>query len=60
MQEFNTDRLLICRLIFEKYSQDIEDKNSEKNIVADALSRLPLNGNQETTQKSIYKKEIVS
>ena len=29
-------------------------------IVADALSRLALNGDQETTQKSTYKKEIVS
>ena len=29
-------------------------------MVADALSRLPLNGNQETTQKSTYQKGIVS
>ena len=28
-------------------------------MVADVLSILPLNGNQETTQKSTYKKEIV-
>ena len=28
--------------------------------MADALSRLPLNGNQETTQESTYKKKIVS
>ena len=32
----------------------------EENIVADALSRLPLNGNQNTTQRSTYHKEIVS
>ena len=28
-------------------------------MVAEVLSILPLNGNQETTQKSTYKKEIV-
>ena len=31
-----------------------------KYIVADALLRLPLNGNQETTQNSTYQKEIMS
>ena len=29
-------------------------------MVADRLSRIPLNGNQDTTQKSTYQKEIVS
>ena len=29
-------------------------------MVADALSRSPWNGNQETTQKSTYQQEIVS
>ena len=32
----------------------------ENNIVTDILSRIPLNGNQETTQKSIYQQEIAS
>ena len=32
----------------------------EKNILADALSILPLNGNQETTHKSTYQQEILS
>ena len=32
----------------------------EKNIVAYILSRIPLNGNQETTQNSTYQQEIVS
>ena len=31
-----------------------------ENIVADALSLFPLNGNQETTYKSTYQQEIVS
>ena len=31
-----------------------------KNMVADTLSIFPLNGNQYTTQKSAYKKKIVS
>ena len=31
-----------------------------QNIVSDVLSRIPLNGNQETTQNSTYQKEIVS
>ena len=31
-----------------------------KNTPEDALSRTPLNGNQDTTQKSTYQKEIVS
>ena len=29
-------------------------------MVPDELSRLPLNGNQETTQTSIYQKEMMS
>ena len=29
-------------------------------MIADTLSRLPLNGNQYTRQKSTYKKEIMS
>ena len=31
-----------------------------ENIVSDALSRIPLNGNQYTTQKSTYQKKIMS
>ena len=30
-----------------------------KYIVADALSRLSMNGNQETTRESTYEKEIL-
>ena len=39
---------------------DFKYIKGEKNIVAYALSIFPLNGNQETTQKSTYQKEIVS
>ena len=53
---FNTKRVLIWRLILEEYGPDIEYIKGEKNIVADPLPRLPLNRNQETTQKFIYKK----
>ena len=31
-----------------------------ENIVSDALSRISLNGNQYTTQKSTYQKKIMS
>ena len=41
--------MLRWRLILEEYSPDIEYIKGEKNIAADALSRLPNNGNQETT-----------
>ena len=47
------------RLILKQYGPDTEYIKSEKNIIADALSRLPLNGSQETTQNSTYKKYIV-
>ena len=51
---FNTNIVLRRRIILEEYDTDIEYIKGEKNIVADALSRIPLNGNQETTQKSTY------
>ena len=57
---FNTGRVLRLRPILEEYWKYIEYIKYEKNIVADALSRLPLNGNQETTQKSVYQQELVS
>ena len=38
-KNFNTDRVLICRLIIEDYGPDIEYTKVEKNIVYDSLSR---------------------
>ena len=52
--------MLIRRLIIEEYGPDIEYIHSDKNIVSYALSGFTMNGNQDTTQESIYKKEIVS
>ena len=51
---FDTDIVLRWRLILEDYGPDIEYIKVEKNIVADGLSRITLNGNQETTHKSTY------
>ena len=51
---FNTD------LILEEYGPGIEYITGKKNIVAYGLSRIPLNGNQETTQNSTYQLGIVS
>ena len=57
---FNTDRVLIWRLIIEEYGPYQEYIKGEKNIFAERLSRIPLNGNQETTQNYTYQQEIVS
>ena len=59
-KNFNTNIVLIWRLILEEYGTDIEYIKGEKNISTGGLSRIPSNSNQETTQKSTYKKEIVS
>ena len=53
-KHFNTDIILIWGLLLEEYGPDIEYIKREKNIVSDALSRLPLTGNEETTQNSTY------
>ena len=36
--------------ILEEYGMEIEYIQGKKNIVSDALSRFPINGNQNTTQ----------
>ena len=55
-----TNRLIIWRLILEDFGQDIEYIKCNKNIVDEALSRLPLNVNQDITEEVIYQKGIVS
>ena len=37
---------------------DIEYIQGDKNIVADKFSRFPINGNQDTTKESTYKREL--
>ena len=48
------------RLILEYYGPYIEYIQVGKNIVAYTLSIWPINGNQDTTHDSNYKKYIVS
>ena len=44
----------------EEYGKDIEYIKGEKNIEADKISRSALNGNEDTTKKYNYQKEIVA
>ena len=60
LKNFNTDRVLLRRLILEEYSPDIEYIQGEKNMAADALSRLPSNVNQETAHETTYTTETTS
>ena len=59
-KNINADGVLKWILILEEYGPDIEYTTGDKNISADALSRLTMNGNQETTQETTYNKDIVS
>ena len=52
--------MLIWRLILEEYGPDIEYIQDDKNILADTLSRFPINANQENTHEFTYKNEIES
>ena len=54
------DILLRWRLILEEYGPYIEYIQGENNIVSYVISRIPLNMNQDTTQKSTYQQEIFS
>ena len=53
-------RVLRWIIILEDYGPDIEYIKGNKNIMADALSILPINGDQVTTKEPTYKKDIVS
>ena len=55
-KKVNTEQVLRWQSILEEYGPDIEYTKGEKNIVADAISRFPLNGNQETTNNSTHQK----
>ena len=55
---FNTNKVLIWRLVLEENGLDIEYIKGNKNIVADILSRLTTKGNQETKQESTYKSKL--
>ena len=57
---FYSNKVLRQRLILEEWGRDIEYIQGSKNIAAKTLSRFTINCNQETTQKSTYKKEIIS
>ena len=48
--------MLTLVLILEDYGPDKENIKGGNNILADALSIFPINGNQDTTQESTYKK----
>ena len=39
---FNSDRVMQWRLNIEKYSPDLQYTKGEKNVVADALSKLDM------------------
>ena len=55
---FNTDRVLRWRLILEEYVLDTEYMQGDKNIVAGAFSKVPVNGNQDNTQDYTYKSKF--
>ena len=55
-KNFIADKVLIWRVILEEYGLNIEYIQGSKNIVADTLPILPINGNQYTTHDYTYKK----
>ena len=56
---FNTNTLLLWRLIHEYYGPDIEYNLGTNSIVEDELPRLINNNNQGTAYKSNYFTEII-
>jgi transposase InsO family protein len=46
-KNFNTERVMRWRLVLEEFGPDLQHIKGEKNIVADALSRLEIDDDQE-------------
>ena len=61
-KNFNTDRVIRWRLIMEEYGPELKYIQGEKNVVADALSRLDLGESpafsSKTEQINFYHEEI--
>ena len=58
--KINTHRVLIWRLILDKYVPEVEYTQCKKNVGEYALSLLTNNGYQNTTQESNYIMENMS
>src|SRR6476661_507379 len=56
---FNSDRVMQWRLYIEEYSPDLQYIKGEKNVVADALSRLDMEENT-SLQEALITEEMCS
>ena len=52
-KHFNTDRVMRWRLVLEEFGPELVYVRGEKNVVADALSRLALSDNVHPSQESL-------
>ena len=59
-KNFNSDRVMRWRLFIEEYSPDLRYIKGEKNIVADALSRLDIDTNNTPVEEAFYTDEIMA
>ena len=59
-KNFNSYRVMRWRLFIEEYSPDLRYIKGEKNIVADALSRLDIDTNNTPVEESFYTDEIMA
>ena len=57
---FNTDRIWIWIFILEEYGPEVEYIQGKNNIMGDALSKIPNNGNKNSTQESNENMETIS
>ena len=56
---FNSDRVMQWRLYIEEYSPDLQYVRGEKNVVADALSRLDMD-EKPSLNKALITEEMCS